>query len=303
MDIDRTKMLRMASTWLVAVIAGTGCGGGGGRDGSGVSSPDPTPPAASPPAVAEKTTATGLWTGTVTDSAGLNHELIGFVDELGDSVWMTPDGRVLDGRLPMIGAGDTIHLRLHTYEQDQTRDPSSHEDVVMRIEDHSRIHLEGDFDHGTVEPFRADMHAAWEHAASLESLAGVYTRSLRSGYTMTLAVTSNGEVTGSDTLGCQLYGAISVPDPRHNLYHVQAEVTSCGERDGQYQGFGALFDADAMQDYMAAMYPFEHGGDGMHAHNGHMAGQTVMRSGTQNLFMFGMYDDVDHHVILDTLAR
>ena len=81
-------------------------------------------------------------------------------------------------------------------------------------------------------------------------------------------------------------------------------MTSCGTLDGVYQGMGTLLDADAMQDWMTAMDPLEHGG---HSHGGSMMGGSSMMgrntvpTGQHNLFMFSMVND--RNAIMDALAR
>jgi hypothetical protein len=67
---------------------------------------------------------------------------------------------------------------------------------------------------------------------------------------------------------------------------------------------GALLDADAMQDWMTAMHPLEHGG---HSHGGSMMGGSPMMgrntvpTGERNLFMFSLVND--HNAMMDALAR
>ena len=52
-------------------------------------------------------------------------------------------------------------------------------------------------------------------------------------------------------------GTIAVPDALHNLYGIDATVSSCGALDGRYRGMGTLVDAEAMQDWMTAMHPLD----------------------------------------------
>jgi hypothetical protein len=120
---------------------------------------------------------------------------------------------------------------------------------------------------------------------------------------MTMAIDAHGLISGSDSKGCIFDGTVTVPDPPHNMYGIDAHVSSCGTHDGQYSGAGALLDADAMQDWMTAMHPLEHGGHthgGPRSGGGHMGHNTVP-SGHHNLFVFAMVND--HDAILDALAR
>ena len=129
----------------------------------------------------------------------------------------------------------------------------------------------------------------WDRPASIGTVAGVYTRSTSNGYTMTMTMSANGQLTASDSRGCVINGVVGVPDATHNLYRIDATVTSCGSLDGTYSGMGALLDADAMTDWMTAMHPLEHGG---HSHGGPMMGGSPMMgrntvpTGQRNLFLF-----------------
>jgi hypothetical protein len=144
----------------------------------------------------------------------------------------------------------------------------------------------------------------WDRPASLSTLAGVYTRTTSNGYTMTMTMSANGQLTASDSRGCLINGTASVPDVLHNMYGIHATVTSCGTLNGTYQGLGALLDADAMQDWMTAMHPLEHGG---HSHGGPMMGGSPMMgrntvpTGQGNLFMFSMANT--NNALMDALAR
>jgi hypothetical protein len=49
----------------------------------------------------------------------------------------------------------------------------------------------------------------------------------------------------------------------HNLYHLNAAVTSCGVLNGTYEGMGTLVDATAMRDWMGSIGCFQYGQTGM----------------------------------------
>jgi hypothetical protein len=119
-----------------------------------------------------------------------------------------------------------------------------------------------------------------------------------------MTMSTNGQLTASDSRGCLVNGTVSVPDATHNMYRIDATVTSCGSLDGTYGGLGTLLDADAMQDWMTAMHPLEHGG---HTHGGPMMGGSPMMghntvpTGQRNLFMFSLASP--NNAIMDALAR
>jgi hypothetical protein len=131
---------------------------------------------------------------------------------------------------------------------------------------------------GDATTFNYSMHPGYNRPASLALLAGTYTRTTSIGYTMTWSFTQNGQLTGSDSRGCVFNGTVIAPDPTHNLYQIDATVTSCGILDGSYQGRGTLLDATAMQNWMGSMGCFQYGYGGW----GGMMGGGMMGGGMMN---------------------
>jgi hypothetical protein len=151
-----------------------------------------------------------------------------------------------------------------------------------------------------------ELSPMWNRAGSLSDAAGSYMRQTSSGYAMEITISSNGQMHGQDTRGCVFNGTVTVPDSAHNLYRLEAAVSSCGVLDGSYTGMGTLVDADAMRDWTTSMHPLEHGGhshggsDGDGMMGGGMMGNTVP-SGTHNLFMFCLANS--GNAIMDALAK
>jgi hypothetical protein len=175
----------------------------------------------------------------------------------------------------------------------------------MMVDHHSTNVTSGRYSgSGDAGTFNMSLSPMWDRPASIGTVAGVYTRSTSNGYTMTMTMSANGQLTASDSRGCLINGSVGVPDATHNMYRINATVTSCGSLDGTYSGMGALLDASGMQDWMTAMHPLEQGG---HSHGGSMMGGSPMMghntvpTGQQNLFMFSMVND--HNAIMDALAR
>ena len=291
------RILLVAAAMSVAACGGGSSGSSTIAPGNG-GNPPPMTGGNEPPSN-EVTAPIGLWKGTLSASTDVSSELIGFVAPDGLSIWMTPDGRAFEGTMPPAGERIEFHVRTHAYYADGM-DPQIR-DGTMHIETHSRTRLQGQLELGLHnETFRADLHPAWDRPASLEHLAGVYTRSVSSGYTMTMSITTRGEITASDTWGCQFNGSASVPDPSHNLYRIDGTTSACGTRDGEYHGLGALLDADAMGAWIDAMHALEHGD--RHASGGHHGPSgTAIAPGAQNLFLFCLYND--QQVFMDTLGR
>ena len=87
----------------------------------------------------------------------------------------------------------------------------------------------------------------YERPASLAHVASVYSIDWGA-YAFTIALTSDGRVTGSDTDGCVLNGTLTVPHANRNEYLLTTDVDSCPSR-GEYHGGAILIDsADGVHD-------------------------------------------------------
>jgi|PlaIllAssembly_1097288.scaffolds.fasta_scaffold28132_3 hypothetical protein len=295
------KFHKILPAALAAALALTACGGGGGADSSATSGAGPT----SPPATTAATTS-GVWKGSiVSTTTGQASSVIALTGADGHSAWMTTDGRVWSGQFPMTGDHFNATFSGHMYDGVHFPDGTNHGTTSMMVDHHSGSATSGRYTgSGDTGTFNMNLNPMWDRPASLGTVAGVYTRSTSNGYTMTMTVSANGQVNASDSRGCLMSGTIGVPDAAHNMYRMNATVTSCGSLDGAYQGMGTLLDADAMQDWMTAMHPLEHGG---HSHGGpmmggsHMMGRNTVPTGQRNLFMFSLVND--HNAIMDALAR
>lgn len=303
----RTSLLRTAV--VAAGLALSACGGGGGgTDGSPTAAPSPTqPPSGSnPPPTTAKVTTPGVWKGTMTSSTtGQTTPVVALTGHDGQSTWMTTDGRIWHGQVPMSGDHFNATFNGHMYEGAHFPDGTNHGPSSIMVDHHTESTTTGHYSgSGDTGSFDMTLSPMWDRASSPATVAGVYTRSTSSGYTMTMTIDANGHLTGSDTLGCVFSGSVTVPDPIHNMYDIDAQVSSCGSLDGHYQGMGTLLDADAMQDWMSTMHPLEHGG---HMQGGpmmgghHGSGHNTVPTGQHNLFMFSLVSD--HNAIMDALAR
>jgi hypothetical protein len=291
--IEFLAVLSVAATSLAL----TACGGGG--DAS------PNAPAAGTPVTPTADTTPGVWKGTISSTTtGQTANVVALTGHDGQTVWMAADGRTWHGQLPLHGDHFDATLTGHMADGAQFPDGTNHGTATMGVDHHTtsvtRGHHTGNGDAGS---FEMSLSAMWNRTAALETVAGVYTRTTSNGYAMTMSIDDHGQMAGSDTQGCVFGGTVTVPDPRHNLYTVDAQVTSCGTLDGHYTGMGALLDASAMQDWMTAMHPLEHGG---HSHGGPMMGgghmgHNTVPSGNANLFMFCVVND--RGAVMDALAR
>jgi len=57
---------------------------------------------------------------------------------------------------------------------------------------------------------------------------------------VTMTIYSDGSAFGSDTTGCTYNGLFSVIGPKYNFYDLELELSSCGQRDGLYEGLAFI---------------------------------------------------------------
>jgi hypothetical protein len=306
MKANSTRALAVPSLLLLAFAAG--CGGGSGSAANGT-----TPTGGSGGSVTPATgpTTTGVYKGTITSTTtGQTTPVMAMVDAHGQANWMSTDGRVWTGTMPMTGAHFDASLMGQMYTGTTFPDGSTAGNGMMSV-DNASGHMSGRFNgSGDAGNFDLILNSMWNRPASLPAVAGVYTRSSWTGYAMTMTIGTNGQLMANDSRGCSINGTVTIPDAIHNLYSITATVTSCGSLDGAYQGHGTLLDADAMRDWMSAMHPLEHGGHwqgnmdmtGM-GHMGGMGGMpyNTVPTGTSNLFMFVLKNG--QNAMMDALAK
>ena len=291
----KNTALKLASVAVSAAIL-SACGGGSGSS-DGSPSSDPSPPAATAPVTA------GVFKGTITSSATTTQpvSVIAMTGPDGHSTWMSADGRVWSGHVPQTGSHFDASFSGHMYDGLHFPDGTNHGTWTMTV-DHRATGMTGQFNGGgDAGSFAMNLSPMWNRTGSLSEAAGVYMRTTSSGYAMEMTISSNGQMSGHDTRGCVFSGTVTVPDAAHNLYRLEASVSSCGALDGAYTGMGTLVDADAMRDWMTSMHPLEHGG---HSHGGSMGGGMMgntVPTGTRNLFMFCLANPTN--AIMDSLAK
>lgn len=306
MQITSNRIL--TATCIAILTLAAGCGGSGGSDAatSGTSSTS-----GDNGSTTKAATTAGVYDGTITSTTtGQSTSMMGMVGTDGQALWMSTDGRVWNGTMPATGAHFDVSLMGRMYTGATFPDGSNAGDWMMNV-DHVSGHMSGHFaGSGDAGSFSMTLNAMWNRPASRSTLAGVYTRSTWTGYTMTMTIGADGQLGASDSRGCSINGTVTVPDAIRNLYAITATVTSCGTLDGAYRGMGTLLDADAMHDWMTAMHPIEQGG---HSHGhmdvGHMGGMggmggmtyNTVPTGSSNLFMFVLENG--QNAIMDALAK
>jgi hypothetical protein len=78
---------------------------------------------------------------------------------------------------------------------------------------------------------------------TLPDLAGNYdVRNPITGFTGNATISNNGTINGSDELGCQYAGNLSIPDTRFNLFEVTVTISNCPGYNATYEGLGSQID-------------------------------------------------------------
>jgi hypothetical protein len=302
----------LLSLAVLAVLTAAGCGGGGGAAGPAATPAGPSTTGTTPtgPTATTQAATVGVWEGTVTSQVtGQSVPMMGFADASGTGAWVMADGRVFGGPMPAAGAA-TAMLGAHMGPAGRFPDGSMLGPMQMTIDGAAPGMMDGRFAGvGDRETFHAAMSPVWNRPASLADLAGVYARTNSAGYSISVAIDAAGRITANDSRGCVLNGTASVPDPAHNLYRLNATVTSCGAFDGTYAGMGTLLDVDAMKPWLERMRPpldpNANGGTGGGMMGGGMMGgpppQNAIPSGAKNLFMFALFNGTS--AIMDAVAK
>jgi hypothetical protein len=76
----------------------------------------------------------------------------------------------------------------------------------------------------------------YNRPSSFETLSGQWSTD-----TSSYVIDSEGGLTGTNGKGCTMAGAISMLDPNHNLYIIDADITEC-KLEGQYEGLVSHFE-------------------------------------------------------------
>lgn len=210
--------------------------------------PDPPPPTALPPPQPSPPNFAGYWHGTVTRDRARARDGIAFVESSGDLHFLVlrddASELVLHGNLCCAPSAEQP-LGAHRYLEDRERE------ATMQAERGADA-LKGAFEFRD-EDYEFTLHAQpdYEQSVTLETLAGIYTRTTTRGpgapFTLTLDVAPSGAVTGSHSNGCLFNGTASIPDAGRNLVRFEITVSGCRRGsgnarrwNGSYRGFGVL---------------------------------------------------------------
>ena len=291
---------------LIAALTMAACGGGGGGTGSSSSGSNNNGSSSG-----SNETTPGVWQGTIASPTTGNSSVVGLTNSSGHSVWMTTDGRVWSGQMPMTGDHFDTNITGHMYPGVASPTAPTTAPWSM-MANYSATGTSGRFNGtGDAGTFSFSMHPMWDRPASIRTVAGVYTRSTSIGYTMTMTMSSQRTAHRQRLpwLPHQRRGQRAGRDAQPVQHDRHRDVVWIAQRHLQRHGRVARCRRDAgLDDGHASL---QHGGgcggirwldDGRWlADGGRTRLQHGARRGQHNLFMFSLAND--HNAIMDALAR
>lgn len=219
------KFCASVALGIVVLLGVVACGGGGGSEGGSDSG------------TAENISANGIWEGTFTEK-GVGQFAV--------------SGLLYDGRIIAISQsaeavyngtytikGNTISGTITGYEINGG--PFTTTTISGTVTEEESISLSFDTSYGTKGTISLSFNDIYNRGSSLSKVDGMWSY-VDGGYDLTITVHDDGTLWGQDSEGCVVSGAIELLDTAHNLYKVTASLDSCGNLNGSYTGFAALFD-------------------------------------------------------------
>jgi hypothetical protein len=218
--------------WLAVIIIGVaflGCGGGSSSDGTSQQPTDPT-------------MANGIWHGTFTEPPYGTFNLSVLTYD-GEIIAMSTDaGAVYHGQYLLnqnalsgsvngfeIGGGLFASANISaTYSEQGTI--SGNVSTLYLISGER-----------TTSTFNVIFDELFNRPSSLALLEGTWSYT-EPGYSVSIDVDDQGEISGSDSDGCVFFGLASVLDPEHNTYGIDVNVTNCFQMNDTYSGLAVLDD-------------------------------------------------------------
>ena len=211
------------------------CGGGGGETATTDTSSDTATQSAS-----------GIWRGTVTSVIdGNSYESIGLITEAGEVRFITDDGEQTLGNVTVDGS--TFNASLTSYAPMGSVFTQNNSTILSgtasgTVKEKSSLSGSANYSGSVTSTFTFTYDSIYERDSSLSVIAGVYSDSDGSGYTETYSIDSLGNISGSDSDGCQFSGRIQILNSNFNVYRINLTVTNCGEANDTYSGLATLLD-------------------------------------------------------------
>ncbi len=222
------NMLLPRLVWLLLAA----CGGQSGNSGITPSLPTPPTPA--------QVTAEGIWTGTVLSRCDFA-TVRALVTHEGNLFAGTPAGTYV-GSVTEGPPFDVIAVK-YAPEQDTplalVAQPDAEALAIASVQTRTRLQIEWARQDNFCSSGGTSLHynALFERPASLAIIEGVYTDG-----SMSMAVNSEGVISGSDLNGCVLNGTVAVVHSNRNYYSAAIDVDSC-PASGTYEGAAYIGDA------------------------------------------------------------
>ena len=232
---------------LVVLIL-TACGGGG----SGSATSPPPPPLPPPPPTNESPA--GIWEGTFTSTVfNAVDQVLGVATATGDIRFISIDsGSQFFGQVTVSGDAVSGTLRAVSLAGGQFAGGPASGSVNIEGTLSARNSISGTFigvgDEGTFSLTFNNLYdrdssilKVQDHWSAPETIFKILLPGLGAA-PIGLAIQDTGDFAGADTDGCDYSGSIGILDPDFNIYDAALTVSSCGQLDGQYAGYGVLGD-------------------------------------------------------------
>lgn len=249
---------RMVSIIGIVSALAAGCGGGGGGGAGAGGGGGGTPPGGggTTPPTADVSPG-GFFRGMVTGCSN--------ICPVATNMMVSEDGEWV-GMDPVYTAGANVgQITMSGQDIDSTRDyyvgnatpfgfrPASpaREDAPADFRKFEgtvveRQNISGTFLHFTATRTKIDVDydPLYEDGSSLATIAGMYTATDASGFTLTYTIDADGALSGSDTEGCVASGDVSLIDEQYNLYRFELDFSACPANgaQGSHHGVGSLLD-------------------------------------------------------------
>ncbi len=224
------------------------CGGGGGGEATDTTTNSTATQSAG-----------GIWRGTVTSVInGATYKAIGLITETGEIRFLTDDGEQTLGNVTVDGGA--FNASLTSYAPIGTVFAQNNSSVISgtalgTVAEKSSLSGTTSYSGSVTSTFTFSYDSIYERNSSLSSVAGTYSDTDGFGYTETYSIDSLGNISGSDTNGCQFSGRIQILDSNYNVYRINLTVTNCSVANDTYSGLATLLDENgSANDTLAASF-------------------------------------------------
>lgn len=191
--------------------------------------------------------AAGIWTGeSVAQGSGDSSAVIAIIATDGQAALLLDESTLLFGELASTGTAATGTLGAYAAAGSTFPDGSSTGLVALDGLVATGSQFSGTLSGvGETSDFRLDYDSeTFETSPALANLNGSFTAELAGGESLNVSFDSVGNLTGSDSGGCQYAGTAMLISPVTNVYALQANVNACSERSGSYIGLASLVKSD-----------------------------------------------------------